>query len=152
MTPDATKTERGRRIIGFSVLLENRVGRLLDLVRTLDQGGIHVLGLSIQDSGEFSVLRFVPDDPEGLRRLLGDAGLAFVESTLTVVEIGGPPALRGVLAAVLQAECSIHYTFPLLASSSGRFLLALHLEEEEYAASALNAAGFRVLTRGDICR
>lgn len=152
MTPDATKTERGRRIIGFSVLLENRVGRLLDLVRTLDRGNIHMVGFSIQDAGEFSVLRFVPDDPEGLRRLLADSNLAFAESTLIVVEIDGPPHLRGVLAAVLQAECNIDYTFPLLAHSSGKFLLAMHTEEEEYAAAALNAAGFRVVTRGDICR
>lgn len=152
MTQDATKTRCGERIVGFSVLLENRVGRLLDLVRTLDAAGIHVLGHSMQNVGEFSVVRFVPDDPEHLRRVLADSGLTFAESALIVVEISGPPNLKGVLAAVLQAECNIDYTFPLLTRHSGKFLLALHTEEEEYAAAALNAAGYRVVARGDICR
>jgi hypothetical protein len=152
MTHDATPTARGERIVGFSVLLENRVGRLLDLVRTLDAAGIHMLGLSLREAAEFSMVRFVPDDPEGLRRVLRESGLRFTESALIVVEISGPPDLKGVLAAVLQAECNIDYTFPLLARHSGKFLLALHTEEEEFAASALNAAGFRVVARGDICR
>lgn len=152
MTHDPTPTTLGERIIGFSVLLENRVGRLLDLVRTLDAAGIHILGLSLREAAEFSMVRFVPDDPEGLRRVLRESGHQFAESALIVVEISGPPALKGVLAAVLQAECNIDYTFPLLTRHSGKFLLALHTEEEEYAASALNAAGFRVVARGDICR
>ncbi len=152
MTTDGTKTAHGERIVGFSVLLENRVGRLLDLVRTLDAAGIHLLGLSLREDAEFSIVRCVPDDTEALRRLLRDNGLQFAESDLIVVEIAGPPDLKGVLAAVLQAECNIDYAFPLLARHSGKFLLALHTEEEEYAAAALNAAGFRVVARGDICR
>lgn len=152
MTNDATTTARGERIVGFSVLLENRVGRLLDLVRTLDAAGIHMLGLSLREDAEFSVVRCVPDDTENLRRVLRDNGVQFAETDLIVVEIAGPPDLKGVLAAVLQAECNINYAFPLLARHSGKFLLALHTEEEEYAAAALNAAGFRVVARGDICR
>jgi hypothetical protein len=152
MPPGTTKTARGERIRQFSVFLENKVGRLLDLVRALDSAGIHVLGISILDADECSVVRFVPDDCEKLRGVLAEMRLAFTETPMVVVELATPGDLKRVLAALLQAECNIDYLYPLLSIPGGKCLLGLHLDEGDYASTALNAAGFKVLTRRDICR
>ena len=55
----------------FSVFLENRVGRLLDLIRHFDDAShVHVAGLNVIDSSDHAVIRMIPDNADGARVLL----------------------------------------------------------------------------------
>ena len=82
----------------FSVFLENKVGALLDLTRTLSDSNVHVCGISVVDTADASVVRIVVDDPERCHDALGKAGIAVKESDVVVVEMPrGPEKLDTVL-------------------------------------------------------
>jgi hypothetical protein len=90
----------------FSVFMENKVGRLLDIVKMFAQARIHVVALSILDTADAAIVRLVADDPDKARSLFMEHGLAFTEVTLVVVELSSSAAdLKAVLTALLQAEC-----------------------------------------------
>src|SRR5579862_7138640 len=75
----------------FSVFLENKVGALLNLTRTLSETNVHVCGISVVDTADSSVIRIVVDDPERCHDALGKEGIPSGESNLVVVEMPRGP-------------------------------------------------------------
>jgi hypothetical protein len=147
------KGPMGDDVKQFSVFLENKVGRLLDIVKMFSQARVHVVALSILDTADAAIVRLVADDPDKARVLFQEHGLAFTEVTLVVVELSSSAAdLKAVLTALLQAECNIHSSYSLLTRPRGKAALALHVEDGEVAASVLQANQFKLLTQRDISR
>ena len=137
----------------FSVFLENKVGRLLDIVKMFSQARVHVVALSILDTADAAIVRLVVDDPDKARTLFLEHGLAFTEVILVVVELSSSAAdLKAVLTALLQAECNIHSAYSLLTRPRGKAALALHVEDRECAGSVLLANQFKLLSQRDISR
>lgn len=137
----------------FSVFLENKVGALLELTRTLKDANIHVCGISVVDTADASVVRIVVDDPDKCRDILHEARLACGESVLVVVELPrGPEKLDLVLRTLVAAEVNIQYTYSLMVRPRDKALLALHSDDPEYARDVLDKAGYAVMSQKDISR
>lgn len=152
--PDV-ETTRGREpeaVLQFSVFMPNRLGRLHEVVRHLAEQEVHLLALTVLDTTDSTILRFVTDDPGRARELLSGDGFAFVESRLVVVELAYERQLKDVMAALLEAELNIHYTYPFLTRPGGRSALCISIENPEIAEEALQKHRFTVLHQGDISR
>jgi hypothetical protein len=146
-------TTSGTPVRQLSVFLENRVGALMALVRLLREQTIAVLGLSVQESTEMTLLRLVLSDPESAETLFMEKGVAHTSCVITVVELADPEdALAGCLAALLAAEINIRFSYPLLVRPGHGALLALHLDDVDVGAEALHNAGYRVLLQEDLSR
>jgi hypothetical protein len=147
-------TMRGRdypSIRQFTVFLENRVGQLLEVVRRFEGSNVRIIALSISDSTECAVVRFLLSDPEQGREVLERAGLAIVESDLIGVELpeSSQPLLQ-VCTALLQAEVNIAQVYPLLARPHGRPAVALMVDNIEIALDTLAAKGFTPINEDDL--
>jgi hypothetical protein len=147
-------TMRGRNfptIRQFSVFLENRVGQLLEVVRRFEGSKVKIVALSISDSVDCAIVRFLLSHPEQGREILERAGLAMVESDLLGVELpdGQQPLLR-ICTALLAAEINIHQTYPLLVRPRGRPAVALQVDNLETAMETLSAKGFILVSEGDL--
>lgn len=136
----------------FSVFAENRVGRLGDLITTLQDEGIHVMAITVIDTIDTAIMRLVVDDHEKARDLLHQRGYAFHEAEIVAVEVQSEADLKGVLAALLEAEVNIHYIYSFIKRPEGRSAFVLNVEDSEIASQSLNHRGFRVLTQRDIAR
>ncbi len=156
MAPETSKTARKQHeplVRQFSVFLQNRIGALLDLTRTLGDTGVHICGLSVVDTADSAVIRLVVDDPDRARESLAKAQLPATESEVVVVELPqGPEKLASVLRHLLAAEVNIQYTYSLMIRPHDKALLAMHCEEPEFAREALVNGGYIVLTQKDISR
>jgi hypothetical protein len=150
------KTAKGpqeEEVKQFSVFMENKVGRLHDIVKMFAQAHVHVVALSILDTADAAIVRLVVDDPDKARTIFQEHGLAFTEVTLVVVELSSSAAdLKAVLTALLQAEVNIHSAYSLLTRPRGKAALALHVEDRECAGSVLLSNQFKLLTQRDISR
>jgi hypothetical protein len=95
METTSLKTAKGPQedeVKQFSIFLENKVGRLLDIVKMFSQAQVHVVALSILDTADAAIVRLVADDPDKARTFLQEHGLAFTEVTLVVVELSSSAA------------------------------------------------------------
>ena len=61
-----------------------------------------------------------------------------------------PQPLVQICKALLGAEISIHYAYPLMAVHAGRGALALHVEDIDTAAQHLQQHGFTLLSENDL--
>lgn len=147
-------TMRGRdypSIRQFTVFLENRVGQLLEVVRRFEGSNVRIVALTISDSAECAVVRFLLSDPEQGREVLERAGLAIVESDLIGVELpDSPQPLLQVCTALLQAEINISQVYPLLARPNGRPAVALMVDNNDLALETLAEKGFKTVNEDDL--
>jgi hypothetical protein len=147
-------TARGRdypSIRQFTVFLENRVGQLLEVVRRFEGSHVRVVALSISDSAECAVVRFLLSDPEAGREILERAGLAIVESDLIGIELpDSPQPLLRVCTALLQAEVNISQVYPLLVRPTTQPAVAVMVDNIEMAIETLNNRGFRMICEDDL--
>ena len=154
--PEMSKTTeglRGVKVVQFSVFLENKVGALLDLTKTLSDANVHICGISVLDTSDSAVIRMVVDDPQRARQVLHEAEEMFTECPILCVEMPqGPEKLDRVLRALLAAEINIFFCYSLMVRPHSHAVLALHVEDDDYAAHVLNKAGFKVLMQEDISR
>jgi len=135
----------------FTVFLENRVGQLLEIVRRFEGSNLRIVALTISDSCECALVRFLLSDPEAGREVLERAGLAIVESDLIGVELPeGPQPLLQVCTALLQAEVNIAQVYPLLSRPRGRPAVALMVDNIEIALDTLASKGFTAINEDDL--
>lgn len=152
ITPDLTA--RGRdypTIRQFTVFLENRVGQLMGVVRRFEGSKVRIVALTISDSTECALVRFLLSDPEAGREILERAGLAIVESDLIGVELQetSQPMLQ-VCTALLGAEINITQVYPLLVRPNGRPAVALMVDNIEHATETLLAKGFHTINEDEL--
>lgn len=137
----------------FSVMLQNRVGALAALVKMLRSCHIEVVGLSVQDARDATIARLVVSDPETTEQLFLEKGIPHTMCELLVVELkeAGPNLLQ-CLDHLMVAETNIDFCYPLLPIYQGYSLLAMHVDDLEFAASILNSAGFTLIWQDGLSR
>jgi hypothetical protein len=147
-------TARGRdwpSVRQFNVFVANRVGGLLQVVRRFETSDIRIISLTVVDSADCAIIRMVLSDPERAREIFEQAGLPITESDLLVVQLpDGQQPLLAICKALLSAEISIHYAYPLLFGPHGHPALALYVEDHETAVATLTRQGFTLFTENDL--
>jgi hypothetical protein len=141
------------RVRQFTVFLENKVGRLQMLIRSLEQGVGRIAALSIEESGDASLVRLITAQPDFGRELLQTASFPFCESELLAVELpleSSQPMLS-ICSALLAAEINIHYAYPLLVRPQGP-AIALYTDDITLGAQLLIKKGFRLLSQADLSK
>ena len=153
MTTETTEKLQGPGVRQYSVFLTNRVGALMEVVKMLAEARVVVLALSLQDSSETSIARMVVSDPELLEELFDRHDIAFGVCEVAVAELEeGASDLPRLLAALLEAEVNILFSYTLLVRPRGRPLLAIHTDDLECASAVLESRGFRLLRQTDLSR
>jgi hypothetical protein len=147
-------TARGRdwpSVRQYNVFVENRVGNLLSVVRHFESTDIRIVSLTVVDSADCAIIRMVLSDAERAREIFERHKLPITESDLLVVELPpGDQPLVTICKALLTAEISIHYAYPLLIGPHGKAALALHVEDHETAVNTLTGLGFTLFTETDL--
>ena len=148
-------TMRGRdypTIIQFTVILENRVGSLLSLLRKFQNTGVRIVALNIQDSTECCMVRFVFSHPERAREILERAGLAIIEGNLIALMLPDESQpLLTVCSALLRAEVNLVQTYPLLVrNDEGLMAIALIVDNIELAQQTLADHEVHMITEHEL--
>lgn len=152
MEAEAT-IDPGELVTQFSVMLQNRAGALAALVKLLRNNAIEVVGISVQDSRDATVARLVLTDPDSATQIFIEKGIPFTTSPLVVVALKeAGPGLLQVLDSLMVAETNIDFAYALMPSEKGCALLAMHVEDADFAIGVLNRAGFKLLRQADLSR
>lgn len=150
----APSTARGRdwpALRQFCVFMENRVGRLHELLRQVEKHDLRVIGLSVVDTVDFAVARLMLDNADRARETLTLGGHTFMENdVLGVMLPDEPQPFVNIFTALITAELNIHYTYPLLFRRRGRSAIALHVDDLDQATQILTTAGIELVTEGDL--
>ncbi len=125
----------------LSVFLENREGRLSDVLRILTEKNINILSLSLADTSEYGMLRLLVSDPQAGKDALRENELS---ATLTEVLAVKMPhqvgALEKILTVLCNAGINIEYMYALC-TGTDEAALAIKTSDLEVATNVLERAG-----------
>ena len=127
----------------LSVFLENREGRLDEVLKTLGANGVNIVALSLADTADYGMLRMIVSDPQKGKVVLKEAGIT---SMLTdVVALRVPHAtgsLSKAMHEIVQAGINGEYMY---AFANGEDASAvLKSDDPEKVVEVLKENGFDV--------
>ncbi len=96
----------------LTVFLENRPGNLARVCSILADAGINVLALSIHDTVDSAVVRFLVDNPTKALLLLEEEELYVMEQDVIVLEVLNQKGeLTRICQTLAQADINISYAY-----------------------------------------
>jgi hypothetical protein len=102
----------------ITVFLENKPGRLANVLAALANEKVNIAALSVMDKHEHSVLRLVTDNPAKSTQILQGLNMPFTETDVLAVDLKNQPGALSHVCEILAAEhINIDYAY---CSSGGR--------------------------------
>lgn len=135
----------------FSVFLDNRVGKLLELLKTFeDHPTVQVCALSVQEASDYAVVRLITNASRPARELLRQQDLSFSETDILVVELVDDHSLSRLCLYLLGAEINIHFAYPVMLKPNGAPTIAIAVDDTTLAGQILRKKNFRLLGECDL--
>ena len=135
----------------FSVFLENKVGRLHDLLGMFDESPeVHLCGLSVLESSDHAVVRLITNNGDATQRLLRDHAVAFAVLDLLLVELADDQSISQMCLCLLGAELNIRFAYPLMVGTHGIPTIAVSVDDHTLAGQILRKKSFRLLGESDL--
>ncbi len=129
----------------LSIFVENKVGRLQDIINALGENDVNISALSIADTTDFGILRIIVDNPDKAKLVL--KGMGVISKTTDVVAVyiddrsGG---LASVLNIVSNAGIGIEYMYAFLGRTEGKALMVLKADDEVKLEKVLTENGLEL--------
>jgi hypothetical protein len=124
-----------------SVVLENKPGRLAQVLAALGREKVNLLALTVMDHREQGVLRFLANDADKAVRVLKGQGVPCFEAEVLAVELRNQPgALARVCELLGEEHVNIDYAYCSAAGRNGKTTAVLKVSNTERAKRVLGSA------------
>lgn len=124
----------------FSVTLHNKPGALAHLCQKLAATDVNLRAISVVETTEQSVVRFVAQDANRARKVLVNEALPFGESEVLVVVMPDKPGALGEAAGKLaQSKININYVYSGTGRGKGKATVVFGVSDIERAAAILKS-------------
>ncbi len=135
----------------LSVFLENKSGRITEVLEVLGEENIRITALSMADTAEFGILRLIVSDPEKARDLLkkNDFTVNLTE-VISVIAPNEASHYARVLKILSDLEISVEYTYAF--STGDKSIIILRCSDTEEAIKALKSHEMELLRASDLYR
>ena len=131
----------------LSVFMENRPGRLYKLTHALGKEGIDFVTLSIADTKDFGIVRFIARDNERAYEILKNEGFTVGQTELIGVEVeDNPNALASVIEILDEKNINIEYLYSFVLTNHNTAKILMRVENTEQAVKVLEGKGIKLLS------
>ena len=133
----------------LSVFLENRTGRLTEVLEVLGNENIRITALSVADTSEFGILRLIVSDPEKAKDVLKQQ--LFTVNITEVISVMAPDEARyyaKVLKILSDIDISVEYTYAF--TTGKKSVIILRCSNNDKAIKALKEHEMELLQASDL--
>jgi hypothetical protein len=133
----------------LSVFLENKSGRLTEVLEALGKEQIRITALSVADTTEFGILRLIVSDPEKAKNILKEQ--SFAVNITGVISVIAPDEARyyaKVLKVLSDIDISVEYIYAF--TTGKRSVIILRCNNNEEAIKALKDNEMDLLAANDL--
>ncbi|MFA7636339.1 MAG: ACT domain-containing protein [Monoglobales bacterium] len=136
----------------LSVFIENKVGKLAEILNVLSENNIDISALSIAETTEFGILRMIVSDPEAAKVKLRESGV-IVKTTnvIGVVLDDTPGSMAKVITLLSENGITVEYSYAFLASNKGA-LIVIRTNDHEKTEKVLNDTGIGLVNPAEVYR
>lgn len=135
----------------LAVFLENKPGRLSALASCLGEAGINIRALSVAETKDYGVVRFIPSDPLKAKEALLKGGYAVIETEVLAVNVPDRPGgLAAITKLLADAGINIEYAYASVIRLEDSAILILQVDDKKKGEELLREAGIRLLCQEDV--
>jgi hypothetical protein len=135
----------------LSLFLENKPGALSRPVKLLAKAKVNILTLSIADTQQFGILRFVVRNSKKAKRVLEKDGFVVRESDIVAIEVADEPGgLAEILETLEKARVNLEYMYGFTLKKEGKGMLAFRFGDPDRAIAALQKKGISPIRSVDL--
>ena len=134
----------------ISVFLENRAGRLDEVLETIKVNDINILSLSLADTSDYGLLRMIVSDAEKCKASLKEAGFSAHLTPVIAVKLSHQVGqLQSILAEIDKAGMNIEYMYAL-ATGNNDASIVIRTTDVEETAHVLEKIGVELVYNSDL--
>ena len=137
----------------LSVFIENKKGRLSEILDVLKENNIDISALSIADTSGFGILRMIVSDPETAKIKLSESGVIVkTNHVIGIIVDDKPGSLAKEIKVLSDNGVVVEYAYAFLSSSKERALVVLRADDNELAEKILAENGIDMIDPKDCYR
>ena len=137
----------------LTIFVENKQGTMVEITDTLAKNDINIRALSVAETQDFGILRLIVNDNEKAIAALSECGYLIKTTDVVGVKIGDEPGKLSTALEVLDhAGINLEYLYAFMARTERHAYVVLRVADNAAAESALEAAGFHMITESDISK
>ncbi len=134
------------KITQISVFIENKKGRFYSVTRVMKDAGVNIRAMSLADTMDFGILRFVVDKPEVAYNALLESNFIVKKNHVLAIavrdESGG---LCDLLKLISDLDLNIEYMYTFVNAMDRRAVMLFRFEDIDEAIEKLLKAGAELL-------
>ncbi|MFA4836551.1 MAG: ACT domain-containing protein [Dehalococcoidia bacterium] len=129
------------RVKQVSVFVENKPGRLVDILEALEKAQINIRSLSISESGEFGIVRLILPHAEQSQATLRQAGFTTRLDTILAYSMPDVPGglLRNVVRPLSEAKLNLKYFYAYTDPATNQAMVVIKPDDLEKAEQVLKS-------------
>ena len=135
----------------LSVFLENREGRLDEVLKVLAGNDVNIVALSLADTSDYGMLRMVVSDPHKGRQALKEAGITAMLTDVVALRVPhATGSLSKAMHQIVEGEVNVEYMY---AFANGNDAAAvLKSDDAARVIDILKGSGFDVYSADEAYR
>jgi hypothetical protein len=108
----------------LTVFIENRSGRLSEVLNVLKENDVNILSLSLADTTEFGLLRLIVNNAAKGKEKLSENGFSSLLSDVSIIKIPHEVgSLQGLLKSIDENGVNIEYMYGLSIDSNEAYVV-----------------------------
>ena len=134
----------------LTVFIENRSGRLSEVLNVLKENGVNIISMSLADTTEYGLLRLIVDNAALGKEKLTENGFSSLLSNVSIIKIPHKVgALQELLRAIDKGGVNIEYMYGLSIESDKAYVV-LKASDGEKVDAILSENGVHTLSCEDL--
>jgi hypothetical protein len=130
----------------LTIFVENKFGRVADILDILAKNEIDIRALSIADTSEYGLMRIIASNPSKARTLLQEAGITVKITEAIAVPLDHTPGGLAKVMALLKAEgISVNYLYAFTGNHEAGAVVVMKPDKPEDAVRVLSQNGITPL-------
>lgn len=135
----------------LSVFIENRQGRLGEVLSVLKSNGVNIFSLSLADTTEYGLLRLIVNDPSLGKEKLTEGGFSTMLTDVLILKINHEAgSLQGLLQILADNGVNIEYMYGL-SIDGDEASVVLKASDLDKADEVLAKNGVKTICLDEIC-
>ena len=135
----------------LSVFIENRKGRLGEVLHVLKENGVNIISMSLADTTEYGLLRLIVNLPERGKDALMAEGFAGMTTDVLVVKIPHTAgSLRDILELISDSDINVEYMYGLSIEGEDASIV-MKSNDLEKTLKVLSDNGIETMKQEEIC-
>ena len=135
----------------LSVFLENKPGRLQNILKVLCTNNVNILTLTIAELTDFGIVRMIVNEPEKGHKVLRDEHITCsLTDVLGIAVDDKPGSLLRLIDTFKNNSLNIEYMYAFTEKKNDKAIMIFRFEDIESAKKALTSEGWDIMKKIDL--